>query len=184
MKKSFAISALSFAAIVFGTTALQAQATAPAVATATVSIKLQDVISIDPGSAAIAENVNFVYNTASDYFTDQTISKANSLKVTSTKSFDVKVKAEQAFFKSQSHEIPVNVLTIKPSTAAGTMGGTKNTVVLSTNDQTLVSGAALGSELTLNLDYTIPAAKAKSTDILGKPAGTYTQKVIYTATTL
>lgn len=184
MKKSFAISALSFAAIVFGTTALQAQATAPAVATATVSIKLQDVISIDPGSAAIAENVNFVYNTASDYFTDQTISKANSLKVTSTKSFDVKVKAEQAFFKSPSHEIPVNVLTIKPSTAAGTMGGTKNTVVLSTNDQTLVSGAALGSELTLNLDYTIPAAKAKSTDILGKPAGTYTQKVIYTATTL
>ena len=183
MKKSFAITALTFVAIALGTNNVHAQ-TAPAAATATVSIKLQDVISIDPGSAAISETVNFVYNAAADYFADQTISKANSLKVTSTKSFDVKVKAEQSAFKSGSHEIPVNVLTIKPSTASGTMGGTKNTVVLSTNDQTLVSGAALGSELTLNLDYTIPAAKAKSTDILGKPAGTYTQKVIYTATTL
>jgi hypothetical protein len=37
------------------------------------------------------------------------------------------------------------------------MGGTKNAVVLSSTDQTLVTNAPLGSALTLNLDYTIPA---------------------------
>ncbi|MCX8525528.1 peptidoglycan-binding protein LysM, partial [Chryseobacterium formosus] len=41
-----------------------------------------------------------------------------------------------------------------------------------------------GSALTLNLDYMIPAAKSSSSDILGKPAGTYTQTVTYTATAL
>lgn len=76
------------------------------------------------------------------------------------------------------------MLTIKAATAAGTMGGTKNAVVLSATDQTLVTNAPLGSALTLNLDYTIPAAKSSSADILGKPAGTYTQTVTYTATAL
>ncbi|MCG2417937.1 peptidoglycan-binding protein LysM, partial [Aequorivita sp. F47161] len=36
----------------------------------------------------------------------------------------------------------------------------------------------------LELDYLIPAAKSSSSDILGKPAGTYTQTVTYTATAL
>lgn len=80
--------------------------------------------------------------------------------------------------------IPVNVMTIKAAAASATMGGTKNAVVLSVADQTLVANAPLGSTLTLNLDYTIPAAKSSSSDILGKPAGTYTQTVTYTATAL
>ncbi|SHE48158.1 hypothetical protein SAMN05444408_101575 [Chryseobacterium takakiae] len=80
--------------------------------------------------------------------------------------------------------IPVDVLTIKAATASGTMGGTKSAVVLSATDQTLVANAPLGSALTLNLDYTIPAAQSSSSKILGKPAGTYTQTVTYTATAL
>ena len=180
MKKLFAIAALTFGAIVFGTN-VQAQNTT---ATTTVNITLSDVISIDSGSSAIGGTVAFNYATAEAYNTAQTVAQANALKVTSTKAFNVKVKAGGASFVNGSNLIPVNVLTIKAAAAAGTMGGTKNVVILSDADQTLVANAPLGSALTLNLDYTIPAAESSSSKILGKPAGTYTQTVIYTATAL
>ena len=181
MKKQIAIAALTFGAVLFGTNKVQAQNTT---ATTTVNITLNDVISIDAGSTAIGNTVDFNYATAADYNADQTVSKANSLKVTSTKNFSVNVKAGGAGFVNGTNLIPVNVLTIKAAAASGTMGGTKAAVVLSETDQALVTNAPLGSALTLNLDYTIPAAKSSSSDILGKPAGTYTQTVTYTATAL
>ncbi|WP_100077059.1 peptidoglycan-binding protein LysM [Chryseobacterium camelliae] len=181
MTKQIAIAALTIGAFILGTNNAQAQNTT---ATTTVNITLNDVISIDAGSTAIGNTVDFNYATAADYNSDQTITKANSLKVTSTKNFNVKVKAGGASFVNGTNLIPVNVLTIKAASASGTMGGTKSAVVLSATDQTLVSNAPLGSALTLNLDYTIPAAKSSSADILGKPAGTYTQTVTYTATAL
>ncbi|BFO68699.1 peptidoglycan-binding protein LysM [Chryseobacterium sp. S0630] len=181
MKKQIVITALTFGAIILGSNKVQAQNTT---ATTAVNITLNDVISIDAGSTAIGGTVAFNYVTAADYNSDQTITKANSLKVTSTKNFNVKVKAGGPNFVNGLNSIPVDVLTIKAATAAGTMGGTKNDVVLSAGEKTLVANAPLGSALTLNLDYIIPAAKSSSSDILGKPAGTYTQTVTYTATAL
>ncbi|MCD0457127.1 peptidoglycan-binding protein LysM [Chryseobacterium sp. LC2016-27] len=181
MKKLIAIAALTIGATLLGTNNVHAQNTT---ATTTVNITLNDVISIDAGSTAIGNTVDFNYATAADYNSDQTITKANSLKVTSTKNFNVKVKAGGPNFMNGTNLIPVNVLTIKAATASGTMGGTKSAVVLSATDQTLVTNAPLGSALTLNLDYTIPAVRSSSSDILGKPAGTYTQTVTYTATAL
>ncbi|WP_312285819.1 peptidoglycan-binding protein LysM [Chryseobacterium gleum] len=181
MIKQIAISALTIGAIIFGTNNVKAQNTT---ATTNVNITLNDVISIDAGSTAIGGTVAFNYLTAADYNSDQTVTKANSLKVTSTKNFNVKVKAGGPNFINGSNSIPVDVLTIKAAEALGSMGGTKTAVVLSATDQTLVSNAPLGSALTLNLDYTIPAARSSSSDILGKPAGTYTQTVTYTATAL
>jgi len=181
MTKQIAITALTFGVVICGTNNVQAQNTA---ATTAVNITLNDVISIDAGSTAIGGIVAFNYVTAADYNSDQTITKVNSLKVTSTKNFNVRVKAGGPHFVNGSNSIPVDVLTIKVAEAPGNMGGTKNDVVLSPGERTLVSNAPLGSALTLNLDYTIPAAKSSSPDILGKPAGTYTQTVTYTATTL
>jgi hypothetical protein len=86
-------------------------------ATTTVNITLNDVISIDAGSTAIGGTVAFNYVTAADYNSDQTITKANSLKVTSTKNFNVKVKAGGPNFVNGSNSIPVDVLTIKAATA-------------------------------------------------------------------
>jgi len=180
MKKQLIIATLALGAIVFGTNNAQAQ---NKTATTAVNIILNDVISIDAGSVAIGGAVDFNYVTAEDYNTSTTVIVPTSLKVTSTKNFDVKVKAEGANFTNGSNVIPVNVLTIKAATG-GTMAGTQNTIVLSTTDQVLIGNAPLGSALTLDLDYTIPAAKSSSSDILGKPAGTYTQKVTYTATAL
>ncbi|UZT99989.1 peptidoglycan-binding protein LysM [Chryseobacterium fluminis] len=181
MIKQIAIAALTIGAFILGTNNVQAQNTT---ATTTVSITLNDVISIDAGSTAITGAVAFNYATAADYNSEKTVAQANALKVTSTKNFNVKVKAGGASFVNGTSLIPVDVLTIKAAAASGTMGGTKSAVVLSATDQTLVTNAPLGSALTLNLDYTIPATKSSSSDILGKPAGTYTQTVTYTATAL
>ncbi len=180
MKKQIIISALALGAIVFATNDVMAQ---NHTATTAVNIILNDVISIDAGSIAIGGGVDFNYVTAADYNTSKTALVPNSLKVTSTKNFDVKVKADGASFKNGSNLIPVDVMTIKAATG-GTMAGTQNTIVLSTNDQVLIANAPLGSALTLDLDYTIPAAESSSSKILGKPAGTYTQTITYTATAL
>ncbi len=181
MKKQIFITALALGAIVLGTNNVQAQAQT---ATTQVRLILSDVIAIDGTSVANGGVVDFNYVTAADYYSTKTVGVANSLKVTSTKPFNIKVKAAGTNFSFASNNIPVNVLTIQAATASGTMGGTKNSIVLSATDQTLIDNAPLGSALTLNLDYIIPAAKSSSTDILGKPAGTYTQTVTYTATAI
>lgn len=182
MKKQLIIATLALGAILFGTNNVQAQDANPA--TTTVNIVLADVISILPGSAANGGTINFNYNTAADYHTIQTVNQANALIVTSTKSFDINVKADGANFTDGTNDIPVNVLWIRPVTGGTMAGGTRTDVNLSTSDQPLIVGADLGSEVVLELDYEIPAATAASSDILGKPAGTYVQTVTYTATAL
>lgn len=182
MKSKIIIAALALGAIAFGTIHAQAQ---NATATTTVNINLSDVISIDAGSVAIGGLVEFNYVTAADYNTVSNAVVPNSLIVTSTKSFDIDVKANGANFENGSNLIPVDVLTIKPVTGGTTtMTGTRANVVLSTTDQKLIEGADLGSAVVLELDYEIPATESSSAKILGKPAGTYTQTVTYTATAL
>lgn len=180
MKNQILIVAFALALTSFGVN----HASAQNAATATVNITLADVISIDQTSSAAAGGVvNFDYSTAENYNSDQTVNVPTSLVVTSTNTFDIDVKANGDNFEFNSNSIPVSVLTIKPITSGTTtMNGTPSDVVLSTTDQTLISGADLGSQVVLELDYFIPAAKASSSDILGKPAGTYTQTITYTAT--
>lgn len=181
MKKQIIIVALALVAIGLGSNKVSAQNNT---ATTTVNITLADVIAIDQTSSAAAGGVvNFNYSSAEDYNSDQTVNVPTSLVVTSTNTFDIKVKADGADFVNGTNNIPVDVLTIKPvMTGTTTMTGNPSNVVLSTTDQTLVSGAELGSNRVLELDYFIPEAKSSSPAILGKPAGTYTQTVTYTAT--
>ncbi|MCM4167649.1 hypothetical protein KCTC52924_00840 [Arenibacter antarcticus] len=179
MKKQIITATLALGAIVFGTNNVMAQ-NATDEATATVNIQLADVISIDLGSGT--ESVDFKYLTAASYNTTQTIEKPNSLIVTSTESFNINVKADGLNFKNGTEEIPVGVLWIKPATG-GEMDGNQVNVNLSNSDQALVTGASLGSEVVLNLDYEILGTDAATT-ILGKKPGTYTQTVTYTATAI
>ncbi len=183
MKKQIVIAALALGVFVIGTTDAQAQvgANSNTVGT-TVNLILADVISIDEGSVASEGVVDFNYANTTDYNTAKNVTVANSLVITSSKNFDVKVKAEGANFKSGTNVIPVNVLQVKAVTG-GTIVGTLNEITLSTADQVLVTNATLGARKTLNIDYSISAEKA-STVLLGKAPGTYTQRVTYTATAL
>lgn len=170
--------ALFLALFVFMSISLKAQN-----ATTTINLMLADVLSIDPGSAANGGIVDFNYASVQDYNSEKTMTIPNSLVITFTKPFDLKVKANGENFECGANNIPVNVLTIKRNESSR-LNGLSNPVVLSTQDQVLVRGASSGSKLNLDLDYIIPQSKSSSRDFLGKPAGNYTQKITYTATAL
>lgn len=182
MKKQIIIATLALGAIVFGTNNVQAQAGLTDNAQTKVNIILSDVISID----ASATEVTFTYDSAAAYNSDQDYDVADNLKVTSTRSFDIAVKAASENFSDGTNNIPVSVLSINPISGGSTnMTGSQTAVSeLSTTDQKVISNATLGSELILGINYEILGSKSSSSDILGKPSGTYTQQVIYTATTL
>ncbi|EGV44569.2 peptidoglycan-binding protein LysM [Bizionia argentinensis JUB59] len=172
------LATFAFTLLIFGISNSWAQQ-----AKTTINLVLADVISIDPGSASNDGSVDFHYDNVNDYNSEKTTTIPNSLVITFTKPFDLKVKANGENFEFGSNLIPVNVLIIKRNESSQ-ITGTSVPIVLSTQDQVLIRGADRGSRLTLDLDYTIPQAKSSSSDILGKPAGTYTQKVTYTATAL
>lgn len=181
MKNKIILSALALGAFIFGINNVQAQNHN---ATTAVHIILNDVISIDDGSIANGGRVDFNYVTANDYNTSTTVNVPNSLIVTSTKNFNIHVKADGPNFTDGTNNIPIDVMTIKAATGGSMAGGTPNPIILSETPGLLISGALLGSALTLNLDYIIPAAESSSPKILGKPASTYKVNVTYTATAI
>ena len=180
MKKQNAIAALTIGAIALGTTPVLAQNSEQV--TTAVNIILADVIAMDIGTVASGGTVDFNYVDTTDYNSSKNVTVPNSLVIISSKNFDVKVKSEGANFVSGANVIPVDILQIK-AIAGGSLMGTMNEVTLSTTDQVLVSNASSGAKQSLNIAYSISAEKA-SKGLLGKPAGTYTQTVTYTATAL
>lgn len=177
MRKQLVIATLALGALVLGTNNLQAQ---NPTATTNININLSDVISIE----AFGGDVTFTYDTAAAYNADQNHIIQGNLRVTSTKVFGIKVKAEQLNFVGLTQTIPLDVLIIEPKVnAIKPMDGLQPAFTLSTAENTLVTGATLGSKLLLDINYFISSDKSSSSDILGKPTEPYTQNVVYTATT-
>ena len=176
--KTSTLSVLFISALFLTTSFAKAQEVATKV-----NITLADVLSIDSESAANGGAVDFRYETVSDYNSQKTATVPKSLVVTFSKAFDVKVRANGEYFENGINQIPINVITIQRNESS-TLMGKSTPIILSTTDQVLVGSAALGLKLQLDLDYIIPKAKSSSTDILGKPAGSYTQTVTYTASAL
>ena len=144
------------------------------------NIIISDLIAIDQGSASCEGIVDFKYVTTSDYVSAKNVIVPSSLIITSSKCFDVKVKADSENFVSGSNFIPVDILKIKALNDGSLLGNLKE-ITLSTTDQVLVNNEPLGAKKSLNIDYSISASKA-STVLLGTAPGTYTQTVTYTAT--
>ncbi|MFZ4928462.1 peptidoglycan-binding protein LysM [Chryseobacterium sp. Mn2064] len=147
-----------------------------------VNIVLSDVISMDIGSVASGGTVDFNYVNTTDYNSSKKVTVPNSLVIISSKNFDVKVKSEGSNFVSGSNVIPVDILQVK-AMPGGSLMGTMNEVTLSATDQVLVGNASSGAKQSLNIAYSISAEKASKV-LLGKPKGTYTQTLTYTATAL
>ncbi|MEJ5049560.1 peptidoglycan-binding protein LysM [Chryseobacterium culicis] len=180
MKKQIFIIALSLGAIALGTNQVMAQ-NSEQVSTS-VNIILSDVIAMDIGSVASEGTVDFNYGSTKDYNSSKNVTVPNSLVIISSKNFDVKVKSEGTHFVSGANVIPVDILQVK-AIPGGSLVGTLNEVTLSTTDQVLVSNASLGTKQSVNIAYSISAENASKV-LLGKPQGTYTQKITYTATAL
>lgn len=145
-----------------------------------VNIILSDIISIDEGSVASQGIIDFNYLTTTDYNSAKNILIPNSLVITSSKTFDVKVKANAENFVSGSNFIPVDVISIK-ALSNDTLVGNLKEVTLSTADQILLDNEPFGAKKSINIDYSISAIKASKV-LLGTVPGTYTQKITYTAT--
>lgn len=180
MRKQIFIAALSLGAVALGTDQVLAQ-NSEQVSTS-VNIILSDVIAMDIGTVASEGTVDFNYGNTKDYNSSKNVTVPNSLVIISSKNFDVKVKSEGSHFVSGANVIPVDILQVK-AIPGGSLTGTMNEVTLSTADQVLVSNAGLGAKQSLSIDYSISAEKASKV-LLGKPQGTYTQKITYTATAL
>ncbi|MCD1116560.1 peptidoglycan-binding protein LysM [Chryseobacterium turcicum] len=180
MKKPIFITALSLAAIALGTDLVLAQNSGQV--SKSVNIILADVIAMDIGSLASEGSIDFNYGSTADYNSSKNVTVPNSLVIISSKNFDVKVKSEGTHFVSGTNVIPVDILQVK-AIPGGSLAGTLNEVTLSPTDQVLVSNASLGTKQSLNIDYSISAEKASKV-LLGKPQGTYRQKITYTATAL
>jgi hypothetical protein len=178
MKKQLIMAIVSLGGLLSGTINTQAQSNSTV---ANANLILADVISFDSG-ASVGGAVDFNYVTSADYNSAKTAVIPLSLVITSSKNFDIKVKAGGVHFLNGSNSIPLNVLKIK-AVIGGTMIGSFRTIVLSTADQKLVKNALKGSKKSLSIEYSISAAKATAV-LLGKPAGTYKQTITYTATTL
>lgn len=154
--------------------------------TAQLSIKISDVMSIDPSSSIHSESVLFQYKNEGDYNTNQTIVKESYLIITATQTFDVKVKADGPNFIGEGNAagslIPVNVLTLDATGNTNLSGATISVINLSTENQNIITAANRGSDKHVTVKYIIPQAKSQSTDILGKPGGNYMQTLTYSVT--
>lgn len=180
MTKQIFMAASFLGAIMLGTHQILAQNSGQA--STNINIILADVISMDAASAVSGGAIDFNYVNTTDYNSSKNVTVPNSLVIISSKNFDVKVKSEGANFVSGSNVIPVDILQVK-AIPGGSLTGTLNEVSLSTTNQALVSNASSGAKQSLNIAYSISAEKASKV-LLGKPEGTYTQTVTYTATAL
>lgn len=184
MKKQLTFIAINLGAFILGVTSIQAQNSTSSIdskpAHTIVNILLSDIISIDEGSAASQGVVDFNYVTTTDYNSVKNVMVPNSLVITSSKTFDVKVKADAENFISGANYIPVDVIMIKALSNGNLVGNLKE-VTLSTADQILLDSEPFGAQKAIDINYSISANKA-ATVLLGTAPGTYTQKVTYTAT--
>lgn len=180
MHKKISYITSSIGAILFGFITMQGQNVNET--SATVQLTLIDILSIDNSNSS--GTIDFNFQTSEDYNTGKNITIENNITVSSTTDFDIKVKAEGTHFLNTQNEdrIPVQALQIK-AVAGGTMEGRFSDIILSNEEQMLVSNATLGMQMSLNIQYTISAEKSR-TVLLGKQPGTYTQRLTYIATAL
>lgn len=180
MKKSvfMAVAIASVAGLVNVAKAQTAQ-----VASVKVKVELKDVIGVGnnntvaPGSLEIG----FLLETANDYSQDKVLEVPSQFTVTSSKAYDVVVKAN-AFTGTDANgqtiaaPISTDVLQVRAKAAGKASYGAA--VALSTTDQTLVKDANAGINQLYDIQYTL----TKTSDLLAATKGTYTTNVIYSVT--
>ncbi|OJZ05188.1 hypothetical protein [Sphingobacterium sp. 40-24] len=149
--------------VTYPTTPVQAQASG------NLTIVVSDLGEI----VANQQTVNLPFTTTSNYVNGVSTNVPSHLKLSKTTPYNVYVRATTSSFTSGVNSIPLSVLRIGPM--AGQTG--VNTVTLSTTAQQLIQNADPVIDRTLNMLYSIPASQ--TSNLLGKPAGTYTANIIY-----
>lgn len=149
---------------------IKAESQSNANSSAVTTLTLNDVINISviagPGTP------NFTFSTIYDYTYGITHYNAVQITVSSTRNYNVTVKAATSNFTNGGYEtMPVSILGVRPY-------GGYSFITISTTDQTLFSNQSYTSGTTLYVDYNA------NPGISGYKAGTYSGNIIYTATQL
>ncbi|WP_394676665.1 hypothetical protein [uncultured Sphingobacterium sp.] len=147
----------------YPTTPVQAQASG------NLTIAVSDLGEI----VANQQTVSLPFVTTSNYVNGVSVNMPAHLKLSKTTPYNLYVRATSNSFTSGVNSIPLSVLTIGPM--AGQTG--VNTVTLSTTAQQLIQNANPVIDRTLDMQYSIPASQ--TSNLLGKPAGTYSANIIY-----
>ena len=119
-------------------------------------------------------DVNLTYSNATDYANGIYTDVTNHVTFSKTTAYDVYVKANASTLTNGSNSLPVDIITLSPSPG---YAGSFNTVNLSSTSQKLISAAAPVVDKSLNVRYAIP--NTKTSQLLGKAAGTYSTVVTY-----
>lgn len=135
-------------------------------------------------------SVNLPLTTTAQYVAGSSSGpQLNHIKVVSTATYQVSIRAQQSFllFNGSSSSVPVSSIEVK--TTAGTdltgngapfSGATQivPSVALSVTETMLIGNAPPEAGRGYNVTYVIPAAN--TTYYLNQPSGTYTTTIIYT----
>lgn len=180
MKKPIISFAIAMAALGITATAAQAQNSG----TTILKVKLTETLGITVNDAEVL----LPFNTYADYQNGVAVVKSNHLTVTSSKPYTINVKTAAA---TLSGAIASNTSTLSAgdvaveldNPTAQNLGGTVATVSsLSTTDAPILTGATAAAAKNINIKYSIPASISKTSEIIGKPADTYSTTVTYTIT--
>ncbi|WP_426790178.1 hypothetical protein [Sphingobacterium sp. WOUb80] len=147
----------------YPTTPVQAQA----------SGTLNVVVSALGEIIANQQSVNLPFTTTSNYVNGVSTNMPAHLKLSNTAPYNLYVRATSSSFTSGVNSIPLSVLRIGPM--SGQTG--VNTVTLSTTAQQLIQNADPIIDRTIDMQYSIPASQ--TSNLFGKPAGTYSANIIY-----
>lgn len=129
-----------------------------------------------------ADNINFVFNTPSDYTSGASITKTNGLRVTGYSPYQVLIKASSPNLTAPGGAtIPVSVVNIEATKSTSTTVGINTyTRELSNSDQILITNPL--TDYTHHVvEYNLRYFTQPGDSRLSKPSGTYNTTVIFVA---
>lgn len=162
-------------AITFGlSNSVHAQTTVRSIA---VTVELKDIIGISPTTPAGSSLVEFLYETAAQYNSDQTSTITDQFRITATKAYDVFLKGSGPFVgqTTSSNTLDLNILAV--SARPGPSGTLQTAVVPTTSDQLLITNSPAALDQSFDVSYKIAKNPVLLTSVKQKYATTLTLSV-------
>lgn len=174
-------STLRFVAVCFVAVLVSAGAKAQTSGTTTLKVKLNDALSITVNDPEVL--LEFI--TTSDYLNGVSATKPSHLTVSSNQAYSLNVKTAAATLAgtgANTTTLNASIVSVQVDDPVGqAVGGTATTVnALSTSNQPILASATAVMGKNINIKYAIPSSVSSTSQVLGKPADTYSTTVTFT----
>lgn len=174
-------STLRFVAVLFVAVLAGISAKAQTSGTTTLKVKLNDVLNITVNDPEVL--LEFI--TASDYLNGVSVSKPSHLTISSNQAYSLNVKTAASTLAGtgvNTSTLNASIVSVQLDNPAGqALGGTPTTVnSLSTTNQPILATATAAINKAINIKYAIPSSVSSTSEVLGKPADTYSTTVTFT----